>query len=104
MTTRAGQRDRRIELQTKATNTWTTQAPAWARKVDAAAVQRFTGRQFESVATHAYVIPYRTDVTAAWRVKENDEAWRILGVFEGEGRRRETVVLVERFTTHVGRV
>lgn len=102
---RAGEQDRKLELQSKSaatppdptSGTWTTQATVWGKQMDPRSVERFAGKQFLALASQAFAIPYRTDVNPTWRVKENTNLWRIVGTPEGPGRRRETVLLVERF-------
>lgn len=99
-----GKRDRRIVLQSPTTATdgdptnltWTTVDTVWARKTELTGAERFLSSQFAAQAEREYAIRYRTDIEPTWRVKDGDEEWNIAGTPEGDGRRRETRILVTR--------
>lgn len=106
MVRRAGKLDRRITLQAIAREEngdptdgqWQDVASVWAAKMDQNQVERFVSDQTLAEAVRGYTIRYRTDVDPTWRIEdEHNDFWHIEGVAEGEGRRRETVLLCSRY-------
>lgn len=108
---RAGVLDRRIELQKFAlstdgdptTGTWTTKAEVWAQKMEKGEAERFVSQREIATASRAYKIRYpdssaaHSGIDPTWRLKEGDEVWDITGTPEGEGRKEEMILVVERF-------
>lgn len=101
---RAGVLDRRIALQSQGApggfdptaGTWTTDVSVWAEQLDPQSAERYVGRQFVSITTRAYRIRWRTDVVPTQRILDGDTLWQITGVHEGNGRRQELILTVER--------
>lgn len=102
--------DRRIELQSFSqttdgdwtSGTWSTQAIVWAEKMEKGQAERFASDREVAEASRAYRIRYPTtgadhaDIDPTWRVKEGSELWDIIGTPEGEGRKKEMILLCER--------
>ena len=107
---RAGLLDRRIALQSQGaasnfdptSGTWATDVTVWAEQLDARSAERYLGKQFVSITSRAYRIRWRTDVVPTQRVLDGSTPWRITGVHEGQGRRRELILTVERFNPNDG--
>lgn len=110
---RAGLMDRRGQLQQSSGGSWSTTRDEWARVLDhGAAVNRALARatDLERRLFGADEIPnereliairYDASVDTSWRwVDEDGQAWRILGVYEGEGRKEETVLALVPFADY----
>ncbi|MHB0934899.1 MAG: phage head closure protein [Armatimonadota bacterium] len=95
-----GQLNRRAQLQQPAPTPnnqggevpgWSTVATVWAFVDPLTGRQFFEAKQIQSEISHRIVIRYRTDVTAAWRVRLRDHGvyrvFRIEACFSPEDAR-----------------
>jgi head-tail adaptor len=108
---KAGQLDRRVELQSFAlgtdgdptAGTWTVEAAVWAERMDGKGTERARGNMVQaSEATQAYRIRYRASVLPTWRLRDGAQLWNIVAASEGRGRDDETILLVDRLDPNDG--
>ena len=85
----AGQLDRRITIQARASGNdargqangaWTDSATVWAMPMPKQGREFFAASQLQSELGFAWRVRYRTDITAAMRVIEGDDAYDIQAV------------------------
>lgn len=110
---RAGLYDRPISLQEYAAGSWSTTRSDWAKPVQhGAKVNRAIARASDGVRglfgadeipneRTLFSIRFDGTITPAWRLlDENGDAWAILGTYEGEGRKRETIIACVPFADY----
>ena len=61
------------------TTTWTTAASVWAKKTTLRSDEALVAMAQTGTAIHNFVIHYRKDVRANWRIKEGSRYYSIIG-------------------------
>lgn len=98
----AGKLDRRITIlrcvESKGSSgeilrDWTELASAWARRVPQGAAEKLLGRELVSESSVLWSIRWRDDVTSEMRIKFDGRQHQILGVYEGQERHAELLIL-----------
>ena len=75
---------------------WATTAEVWAQRLDRVGLERYVASVEIETVDAAFMIRYREDISAAWRiVDDNGDVWDVQGVLETE-RRRWQLVTVRR--------
>lgn len=100
---RAGRLDRRVKVLSRVEQknastgeivpVWVPMNTYWARRVPKGAAERVLGRELVSEETTVWSFRYNTNIDAKKRLQYASEQYRILGVYEGNDRRDEILVL-----------
>ena len=89
MAVRRGELNRRLSLLQKTTTrdvygaeiaTWSVVAEVWAKVTPVFAQERNAAPQTMPVEQATVLINWRTDITAAWRIRYRSKDWQITGI------------------------
>lgn len=102
---RAGALDRRITVECLALDMdgdptagqWNPLHHMWAEQMERGRLERVVSDQELATAERGYRVRYRDDIDPTMRVKHGEHYWRITGVTEGDGRRKELILLCSRY-------
>lgn len=107
MATAAGERNQRVRIEYRASETvdgqggrtpaWAVRAVEWAREDQLSYVESVQAAAVTNTRTTSWVIPFRDDLSVQDRLRIDGRTLQIVGITNPDGRREDTrIVCTER--------